>query len=192
MIKAIIFDLFGVILSESLMKLIAEVAATDPKAADEVRSLVHAANRGIIDPEVSSTRIAALAGMTLEQYRAYTAKGEVRNDELLRYIVELRSSYKTALLTNATVPTVERRFTNEELRQYFDVCVISAEIGYAKPDPETYLITAERLGIGPGQCFFTDDREVYVQAAGEVGMRAVLFESYVQFKRDLTEVLSRM
>lgn len=189
MIRAIIFDMFGVIVSEALMKLIADVAHDNPKAADEIRALVHAANRGIIDPDESSTRIGALAGMTLPQYRTHMAKGEVRNHELLDYIVELRRDYKTALLTNATVPTVARRFTADELEHYFDVCIISAEVGFAKPDPEVYRMTADRLAVKPEQCVFTDDREPYVQAAADLGMETILFESCAQFKRRLTEVL---
>ena len=45
----------------------------------------------------------------------------------------------------------------------------------AKPEPGIYTLSAERLGLPPGQCVFVDDLDTNVEAARGVGMQAVLF-----------------
>jgi FMN phosphatase YigB (HAD superfamily) len=51
-----------------------------------------------------------------------------------------------------------------------------------KPEPEIYELTVERLGdgIGPANCLFVDDVEVNVEAARDLGMRTVHFQSNQQ------------
>lgn len=189
MIKAVIFDCFGVILADALSVLVAELAEREPEKVDEMRGIIHAANRGIIDPVASTQQVAELLGLTVEAYRQRISDGEVRNQPLLDYIKQLRKNYKTALLSNITEQGIMRRFPDNELAQYFDTVVISSAIGYAKPDPEAYLITAERLGVEPAGCVFTDDRPVYCEAARMVGMQAIDFKSFSQFKPELEALL---
>ena len=191
MTKAVIFDCFGVILADALSVLCAELELQEPDKVQEMRSIIHAANKGIIAPEDSTARVAQLLGMSIDQYRTRIREGEVRNQPLLDYIKSLRSDYKTAMLSNITVQGATRRFPNNELAEYFDVVVISSEIGFAKPDEEAYLITAERLGVTPEECVFTDDRAGYCEAARMVGMQAIVYEEFPQFRQQLTEVIGK-
>ena len=189
MIRALIFDCFGVILSDALSVLVGELETTEPEKVREMRSLVHSANRGIIAPEISTAHIAELLGVSVEAYRARIQDGEVRDQKLLNFIKTLRADYKTAMLSNITKQGIERRFPNNELAHYFDTVVVSSEIGYAKPDREAYLLVAAQLGVQPTECLFTDDRSDYCEAARDVGMQAITYENFPQFKRALTEVL---
>src|SRR4051794_4691126 len=45
----------------------------------------------------------------------------------------------------------------DEIRTLFDAVVISAEVGLHKPEPEIYLLAAERLRVDPSDCVFVDD-----------------------------------
>jgi putative hydrolase of the HAD superfamily len=94
------------------------------------------------------------------------------------------------MLSNITVQGIERRFPDDELGKYFDEIVISSEIGYAKPDREAYEITAERLGVKPEECIFTDDRIDFCVAAEAVGMKAIEFRNFEQFKLNLETLLT--
>jgi putative hydrolase of the HAD superfamily len=168
---------------------VAELEATQPDKVREMRAVAHAANKGIVSPEESTARIAELLDMSVEDYRDRIRTGEVRDTKLLDYIKTLRGTYKTALLSNITQQGIERRFPDNELNAYFDEVVISSEIGYTKPDPEAYIITAERLGVTLQECLFTDDRPDYIAAARQCGMQGIVYESFPQFKDALTEVL---
>lgn len=56
----------------------------------------------------------------------------------------------------------------------FTAAVVSSEVGLRKPDPDIYLLAAERVGVDPARCVFVDDLEVNLAAARELGMTAVL------------------
>lgn len=190
MVKAIIFDCFGVVLTDSLQAIRAELARNDPDAAKEVRDIITANNRGWIDPQESSASIAKIFDMSVDEFRARVRAGEVRNEELLAYIIALRKTYKTAMLSNVAVNSLERRFPDNELSQYFDEIVASAAIGYAKPDAKAYEIAAERLDVKPSECVFTDDKKDFCEAAEAVGMRAIVYTDFVQFSRELQTLLA--
>ncbi len=190
MIKAIIFDCFGVVLTDALQEIRAELARRDPAAAQEVRDIIAANNRGLMQPEESNARIAALLGTDSAALRSQVKAGEVRNKKLLAYILELRKTYKTAMLSNVAVSSLNRRFPEDELLEYFDEVVASAEIGYIKPAHEAYEITAERLGVKLEECVFTDDRPEFCMAAVATGMQAVVYTDFMQFHHDLSGLLS--
>ena len=113
-----------------------------------------------------------------------------KNAALLEYILELRGGYKTALLSNISAQGFWRRFNKEELDTYFDAVVPSEEAGFVKPEPDAYLITAEKLGVKPGECVMVDDRQICVAGAEAVGMQAVLYQSLPQLKTDLKRLLA--
>ena len=60
------------------------------------------------------------------------------------------------------------------LDQLFDAVVISGEVGLHKPQPEIFLLGAERIGVAPGECVFVDDLRENCAGAEAVGMKAIL------------------
>jgi epoxide hydrolase-like predicted phosphatase len=190
MIRAIIFDCFGVIIGDALEVLCRDLRTRNPQAADDIRSLVQASNRGITDPSQTSHQIAELIGLTYQEYRQKLTAGEIRDEAVLAYIMDLRKTYKTALLSNIGAGSLARRFQPGELETYFDSVVASGEIGYAKPEARAYQITAERLGVEPRECLFTDDREPYCNGAAQVGMQTILYQNFPQFRADLEKLLA--
>jgi putative hydrolase of the HAD superfamily len=75
----------------------------------------------------------------------------------------------TALLSNSWGNDYPRQGWSE----LFDAVVISSEVNLRKPDADIYLLTAQRLGVGPEQCVFVDDLEPNVRGAEAVGMVGV-------------------
>ena len=66
--------------------------------------------------------------------------------------------------------------------EIFEIIVDSAFVGMRKPEPEIFELTLERLGdgIGPSDCLFVDDVEVNIDAARQLGMETVHFQSNEQ------------
>lgn len=190
MIRAVIFDCFGVVISDSLSVMCSERLGDNPAAVREVWGLIERANKGVITPDESSARIGELFGLNIAEYRQQLSLGELKDEKLLAYVKELRKSYKTAMLSNVGIGSLGRRFAEGELQQYFDVVVASAEIGWAKPEPEAYEITAERLGVRTDECVIADDREAYCEGAQSVGMKAVLYKDFSQFRAELEPLLA--
>lgn len=189
MIEAVIFDCFGVVITDALEMLVQQLSNTDPDRVQEVLDIVAAGNRGMLDRDVYQQQLAAIFGLSLEQYRAYLMAGEVKDQRILDYAKELRGAYKTALLSNVSPGGLAHRFSPGELEQSFDLIVTSGEIGYAKPEPQAYEITAQRLGVRLNACILIDDREEYCMGAQGVGMRAIQYADFTQMKTQLSALL---
>lgn len=190
MIRAVIFDCFGVLITDALQVVCDKHAATDPTGATDIKSIVTTANLGIISRKESNERVSTILGISVEEFRSRVDNGEVRNIELFDYILTLRKSHKTALLSNISPEGLNRRFSQDELAGYFDVVVTSGEVGFVKPSPEIYEIVADRLGLRYDECVFIDDRELFVDGAKSVGMQAFLYTDFQNFKTKLTSLLS--
>jgi putative hydrolase of the HAD superfamily len=68
---------------------------------------------------------------------------------------------------------------------HFDDFVLSYEVGALKPDAKIYQEAIQRSGCLPGECFFTDDIAINVEAAREHGIDAVQFLSAGQLQEEL-------
>jgi putative hydrolase of the HAD superfamily len=99
--------------------------------------------------------------------------GGVRPDETMQAAVRRvrAAGIRTGLISNSMGDTVYDRSTFEEL---FDGVVISGEVGLHKPQPEIFLLGAERAGVEPGDCVFVDDLRENCAGAEAVGMTAIL------------------
>jgi epoxide hydrolase-like predicted phosphatase len=78
---------------------------------------------------------------------------------------------KTGLISNSWSTS---HYDRELLEELFDTVVISAEVGLHKPQPEIYLLAAERLVEPPERCVFVDDLRENCAGAEAVGMTAIL------------------
>jgi len=59
------------------------------------------------------------------------------------------------------------------IQELFEVVVDGTMIVHSKPDPEIFLLAAMRLGIPPKECLVVEDAEAGVEAAHAAGMRCL-------------------
>jgi epoxide hydrolase-like predicted phosphatase len=96
------------------------------------------------------------------------------------------NGYRTAVLSNTEVPAMQ---LFHQLRyEMFDVPVFSCLEGVKKPDREIYETTLKRLGCGPEQAIFIDDKPGYINGAKNVGINTVLFQNIDQVKDELNRL----
>lgn len=81
-----------------------------------------------------------------------------------------------------TFPRVADRFPFLEV---FDGLVISGRVGVKKPDPAIYRHLLEAYALEPGETLFIDDSARNVDAANDLGLRGLHFESSAQLRRAL-------
>jgi putative hydrolase of the HAD superfamily len=77
---------------------------------------------------------------------------------------------KTGLVSNSW--SVDH-YDRDLLAAIFDDSVISAEVRMHKPEPEIYVLAAERLSVAPSACVFVDDLRENCDGAEAVGMTPV-------------------
>lgn len=192
MIKAIIFDCFGVLLGNAYKTHLMEVEQVDPARAQEIRAINHASDMGILTREETAEHISALFGMDADEFLEEQNQVEIPNAQLLEYIATLKPDYKIGLLSN--ISSRERlsiRFTDGQLESHFDTIVASGDEGFVKPQPEVYQIAATRLGVLPSECVFIDDIIEFCDGARAVGMQAIQFQTTQQCITDLNALIDR-
>jgi len=97
--------------------------------------------------------------------------------ERLELLEKLRSKYKLLLLSNSNPLHVEVSVANaligtgKTIRDYFDKCYFSYEMGLTKPDPNIFKTLLTDAGIEASECLFLDDGPKNIEAANALGMQ---------------------
>lgn len=86
-------------------------------------------------------------------------------------IDELRTrGVPLAITSSAVKSSIEAILARLGMRNAFTLIVDGSEVAHGKPDPESYLLTARKLGVAPERCVVFEDSEVGVEAAKRAGM----------------------
>jgi putative hydrolase of the HAD superfamily len=136
-------------------------------------ALVRGLETGAVTRQEFERRFGELLGIDDHDGLVERMFAGVRPDEtMLAALRRARAAgVRTGLISNSMGDTVYDRSTFEEL---FDGVVISGEVGMHKPQPEIFLLGAERVGAAPEECVFVDDLRENCEGAEAVGMTAVL------------------
>jgi HAD superfamily hydrolase (TIGR01509 family) len=78
-----------------------------------------------------------------------------------------------AVATSATAANIEFVFALLGLGQAFPIVVGAEQIRHGKPDPEVFLVAAQRLGVAPAHCLAFEDSLPGIEAARRAGMSVV-------------------
>jgi putative hydrolase of the HAD superfamily len=151
-------------------------------------------DRGSLTPEAywlqfASDAQASINRQQIEQLRRWeVAMWSNVNPAMVRWSRQLNAAgIKTALLSNMHADLVRHVRTFDWL-QRFTVKTFSAEVGLVKPEAAIYEHTVRNLGTAAAKTLFVDDRELNIQAARALGIRAVRFRSVAQLQCDLREL----
>lgn len=186
MIRGIVFDCYGVLVSGSLDYL---RSLTPADRRQEFTDLARAADNGFISREEYVEGVSELIGKPAEAIYDIISQQEVKNPEMLAYVKELRKNYRTALLSNVGRGSIERLFSKEELAELFDVVALSSEIGMTKPSIEAYDYVASRLELSPEECVMVDDIALNAEGAEMAGMSAVVFTNIESCRQDIERLV---
>lgn len=190
MIKAIVFDCFGVLTIDGWLKFLDEYLPGGPKRT-RAKELNQQVDKGLIPYEEFITQVAGFAGVEPAVVGQTISEHLPKNEQLLDYIRELRPSYKLSILSNIAMPDWFHAHFSEEELGLFDDLLLSSQVGLVKPDPEIFKLAARRLGVGMKDCLFIDDREPNVAVAESLGMSGVLYKNFERLKEDLQAILNR-
>jgi putative hydrolase of the HAD superfamily len=156
---------------------------------------LHSLERGEISEQEFARRLAEQLhdGFDLARLRELYFERIDPNEPMISFIGnQRRRGLRTALLTN-NVREWEPlwRAKLPELDEIFEIVVDSAFVGMRKPEPGIYELTVERLGGGlrAEDCLFVDDIELNCEAARELGMTAVWFQTSDQAIPELRSAL---
>jgi beta-phosphoglucomutase family hydrolase len=93
--------------------------------------------------------------------------------EVVEHIEAQHKRIPFAVVSGGTLETVVASLTAVNLLDKFDVFVCAGDYKKGKPDPEPFLLAAEKLGVNPKDCLVFEDTEMGIQAATAAGMASV-------------------
>lgn len=191
--KAAIFDMDGLLLdTERLcMRVFSEACATvGLPFYQEVYLNIIGRNAAGIEPILRGAYGDDLPMVHAEWRKQYDAITHYQAIDVKEGVVELLQWLKAN-----NIPTVVATSTHHDLAKiklnlagldvYFDQLTCGNEVSHGKPNPEIYLLAAERLGIDPKQCLAFEDSNNGVLAAVNAGMQAYQIPDLVQPSDDI-------
>jgi epoxide hydrolase-like predicted phosphatase len=186
MVKAVIFDYYGVLTTDRYMLWLHRHPEIRAKHAAAIEALSRAQDEGISEQEFFA-RLARIAGLPVETVREGIPVHGVAHEGLIEYVSELRGSgLKTAILSNAPVSLYDI-VAARSLGHLFDVILCSGEVGVVKPHPKIFEVALGRLGLHPSEAIFVDDRDYNVRGAQQLGIPAVQYVGLAELRQELSD-----
>ncbi len=172
MIKAVIFDCFGVLTTDGWKQLREEFFVGNPEKLQHSIDIDKAVNAGFMKYDDFITEISLMCGLSESDVRR-RMNGSVPNKQLFEYIRdELKPHYKIGMLSNAAANWLGEMFEPWQV-ELFDEVVLSYRVGVAKPESLIYQTVVFELSVTYEESVFIDDSERYVVAAEDLGMKGI-------------------
>lgn len=174
--KAIVLDMYGVIVKQTGDDFVPYVQQTFPNLEPEkIYTPWFKADVG----ELTSLEVWEAIGFKgdLEKIEKEYLDTIELNDGFIDFIEAVQKKYKLAIISNDSSRWSKYLREKFDLNKYFDVISISGDLKIQKPDKRIFLLTTEKLGLNAEDCFYVDDREGNLETAKKVGMKPVLLNS---------------
>ncbi len=188
-IKAIIFDLGGVLLNIDFKKVSNAFKVLGVDAFDEMYSqskvdmLFENLEVGKISEEEFCDAINIHSGKCLLPHEITTAWNSILLEfrtESLAHLKILKNKYKLFLLSNtnsihmqAFNKIFDKNFGQGTFNSFFDRAYYSHEIGLRKPDAAAYLYVLNENNLLPHETLFIDDTLKNIEGARAVGLQTI-------------------
>lgn len=201
MIKAIYFDLGGVIVrtedKEPRTKLAAEFGLT----YDEIDKVVFGggfygtaarASTGALTEEAHWISVTRRLGLPLDQRPRIQQQffaGDKIDWDIVAFLREARKTHKVGLISNAW-DGLRPWIRKEKFDDAFDYLTISAEVRIAKPLSGIYHHALDALGVKAEEAVFVDDFSENIEASRKLGMRGVFFRTAQQALDDVKQLIT--
>lgn len=190
MIKAFIFDCFGVLYIDASKAFYEQRLPQYHQLHDEIKDIDRQQDYGLISQQEHDQAIAELTGLPRAVVASHEAGGHRRNDQLLAFSQSLRPEFRLGMLSNIGPGAIDRYFSTGERQELFDAVVLSGDVGLTKPHPAVFELMAERLRVTPGECVMIDNLEENCAGADAAGMKAILYRTNRQVTDDIQRLLA--
>ena len=130
--------------------------------------------RKLFGDRFNEQEIAALGERKEELYRAAAGVGVDLLPGVRKLVEELHEAgFVQAIGSSAPHANLELILRLTRIASHFDAVIGSEDTQRGKPDPQVFLLAAQRLGVPPDRCVVFEDAPSGVQAARAGGMKCV-------------------
>ena len=200
MIRAVILDMDGVLIdsevhhSKAVMKILKDEMSIDV-TLEEMGEYI-----GLIYPEklkrifekrhiiINNRRIEELSQKIHRKYLESIKSGLKLTPGIEKLLKELLNHrMKIGLVTSSNMTQVRAILSLTGIRDYFDTIISGDDVEKKKPNPECYLLAAERLRVRPRECVVIEDSAPGVIAAKSAGMKCIALPNPLAKKADFSQ-----
>jgi len=196
MIKAILFDVGGVLIEEPTKrryKLLAKAAKLEKgKVKQRIKKYIKLFSTGKIPKKEfvkSCAKELNIPEKTFERIWIKVRKDCKLKNLMLKLAKKLKQNYKIAIISNSN-PLDSKISENQKIYEIFKPNIfLSERIGLAKPSKKFYRSVLKKLGVKPYEALLIDDKQRNVKAAKEIGMKAIHYTNFLKLKKQLRKLL---
>jgi beta-phosphoglucomutase family hydrolase len=196
MIKAVIFDLDGVIAETEHIHIQAEKQAMLKYGVKVSEDELH---------QYTGTTTKQMFTELIRKYKLNTNFDKIfkEKEEILfrllekdvrptKGVIELLHKLKQMKLKLGIASSAHKRLIDYvlekfEIRQLFDSVISAEDITHGKPNPEIFLMCAKTLNANPVECLVVEDAKLGVEAAKTAGMKCLGYRNPDNGKQDLSK-----
>lgn len=122
-----------------------------------------------------------------EEFKAFMLSRSQPYNEMIALIQQLKSQYhlKTIAVSNEGREVNAYRIRHFKLAKVIDTFVSSCFVHYRKPDLDIYRIALDVSQSSPNEVVYIDDRPLFVEVAGSLGIHGILHIDYPSTKAQL-------
>ncbi len=196
MLRAVIFDLNGTILSDedeyslSFLQVLKSLGVEVEKNFSHTKGVGLKANWESFKDKYNlktDLTLDELSSLTQTEYLSLLPKVRIRKG-FVELVTNLRRlGIKIALASSNNYSVVQAVIDHFGIASFFDVITTVEEVSLNKPSPQIFTITADKLGVEPYECLVFEDSKAGVEAAIAAGMAVVGVARTKKEKEELSE-----
>ena len=194
MIKAIIFDLCGVLFTNGTKKFIKNLSAKYNLNPEKVRDMVD----GEIGSQYREAKITrdefwktAREKLNITESADELESAWINGYELIKgtkdIILELAKKHRVYYLSDNVRERIEKLNSKYKFLDLFEDGIFSHEVGVRKPNPEIYKLALKKAMVNPNEAVFIDDKSHFLEPARQIGITTFLFTSPEELRKNLLD-----
>ncbi|MCI6859086.1 MAG: HAD family phosphatase [Eubacterium sp.] len=123
-------------------------------------------------PGVDAIEFKAACVDPIEHYLKTSTPEKPGIHEMISYLKE--NGVKIAIASSSNKNTIIQNLKNTKLINYFDIVVSGEDVHFGKPNPEIFLLAAEKMGLDPKECYVFEDGFNGIRAGAAAGCATVM------------------
>lgn len=200
-IKAIIFDLGGVLINVNKEYLVKNLARHSSLSEAEIGKYFSDTvvmehefgfSQGTVFPEeffMQMKRLLKLEGLNLKGFDLIYSGRLTGKPETIALLRKLSRRYDIGILSNNNILNYAKCVEIlKDVVGLFKAVSLSYEVHSRKPEPGLYREVLRQLGLPPSECVYIDDVREYAEVATKLGMKGIQFTSVAKLETDLRKL----
>lgn len=107
-------------------------------------------------------------------------------DEILQFFKE--NNVHLAVASSSAKSQIENNLEIARIKFYFEKIVSGTEVEEGKPEPDIFLLAAEKIGCKPEECYVFEDSSNGIQAGYRAGCKAIMVPDLIAPTEEMKKI----